>query len=185
MTQVQRSVKVAIERIATAPATECAFMPLPSLDKSTMGTSDGGIGWIYQANRDAYQGSQKPHARSEVPGRMTFPSDKPLRVFQTHASTRCQCHGHQQSGFVSENLSLSWGFNLALNATFLLHCPPVALSLQNRTKVRTFVAVGSDNRSSDSHITADPFFCLWSFYRAAYRAWDGRGWAALKSLLSV
>lgn len=167
MTQIDRRIEVTVGSVAAAPATKRALVSLSSLDRSTMRAGDARVRWGDQPDRNPHQGSQQHHTCAEVPRRMAFPPDEPFRVFQTYASSRSQCHGHQLAGFFGENLSLRGCFNLALNATPLVHRSPVLLSFQNRAQIWPPIAVRASYTGPDTNITADPLFCLaliWQWY---------------------
>src|SRR5687767_15594518 len=106
-------------------------MPLFLLYPSAARTSDASVSRTDQSNRDAHQCSQQPHARGKVPGRVAFPSDKLLRVFQTHASARTLTHGDNLSSFTSKNLPLWTGFHVPVDAALLVHRFPGALTFQD------------------------------------------------------
>lgn len=158
-----RRIEVSIMRVPTLPTPEHLFMPLSLLYPSAMRTGDAGVSRTDQSNRDAHQRSQQLHARSKVPSRMAFPSDKHLWVFQGYASTRMLTHGDNLSGFTGKHLSLRTSFNAPVDAALLVHRFPVALTLQNWSKIRTLVAIAPRDGGTCTDVTAKPFFRLLDF----------------------
>lgn len=153
---IARRIDVGVVGKSTAPASKHLLMPLFLLNPSAARASDGGISRTDERNRDAYQSSQQRHTCGKEPRRVTFPSDKPLRVFQGNASTRALCHGHNFPGFMGKHLSLRTGLDAPINTALLVHCAPVTLSFQDRPQVWPFVAIASRDSRSRPHVTSDP-----------------------------
>jgi hypothetical protein len=157
MTDIARRIDVRIMSEPTVPTPKHLFMSLSLLYPSAARAGDAGISRTDQSHRDASQRSQQPHARGKVPGRVTFPSDKPLRVFQGNASARLPRYEHGSSGFMGQHLSLRTGFNAPGEAALLVHRSPVPRTWQDGPQVGALVAIGASNSSPYANITAEPF----------------------------
>ena len=160
---VTARVKIGIGSVAAPITTKACPVP-KALCRTTSGAGGGGVRWCDRANGNAHQGREQDNPFCKVPGCMPFPSDKPFRVFQTHASTCCQCHGHQQTGFTGENLSLRGSFNPTVNAPLLVHCQPVPLSLQDGAKVRPAIAIRAGDAGPDAYVNTNPLLSS-SYFR--------------------
>ncbi len=165
MAYIPRRIDVGVVSEPTAPASKHLPMPLFLLYPSAARAGDGGIGRTDQRNRNAYQHSQQPHARGKILGRVAFPSDKPLRVFQGNASTRLLRYEHGPSGFTGKHLSLRTGFNAPVNAMLLVHCAAVALAFENGPQVWPFISIAPRDSRSGSDVTTEPALCWFLDFR--------------------
>lgn len=155
MRDIDARVTVCIRRESTPIAAKHLF-PSKAVCRTATGASRAGMGRGDRADGDAYEGSPQRHARAEVPRRVLLPSYQSGRVFNRYASSRALCHGHYTTGLTGEQLSLGTRFNTTIEASFLVHRAPVALSFQNRAHVTPSIPVAASDGSADTNIYADP-----------------------------
>ena len=160
-------------------------MSLSPLDESAFRTSRAGVSRIHHSHRYAHQGSQQRHTCAEVPRRVRLPSDQSTRVFKCDASSRSQCHGHCFTGFSGQHLPLGTGFNAPVNATLLVHCTPVALSLEYGSQVWPSVAIGAGNTRPHSYVYTDKLFDWYLFGQRHLHAYPTVPFAVLPKDFSL
>ncbi len=155
-TNIPRCVNVSVVSKPATPTPKHLFLPLSLLYPATRRAGEACVSWLDQNNRDAYQCGQQPHARSKVPGRVAFPPDQPLRVFQGNASARTVTHGDNLTGFAGKHLSLGTRFNRTINTAPLIHRAAVALSFQDGAQVGAFVPVAPCHSGSRANVAPEP-----------------------------
>ena len=158
--EIQCCVLVGVTGEAARAASEHRFPP-ERIPRSAAATGLRRVCWFQEPDSNACQSREQLNTLCKLACCPPSPLWQTSGIFQTHTSTRTQCHGHRLSGFAGENLSLK-STRIASFGTTPFSLVSVR-AVNNRLQTSTVIAVAAYHSTARADITAQPPLRLLDF----------------------